>query len=872
MGIIFRNNRPYGGEPLPDISTYATMEDFESDVPAPEKNHIYIIAGNLYFWNETDQEIKKTPNLNGTENTIPIFDNNDGLKDSIFSYATANSRKILAAALQSGDTLTISGSDGTNTASLSLKDSALINASGSTNVGLFGKSSIYMQGSTSGQGARIAMPSGNPSITMMGDSQISMPSGTPSITMMDRASISMMGAAVQNGRPQLTMQGNSTMSMIGNSNGSPNFAMQDGSSVQIQNSSQAEIKGMTHINIGNTNTSTTHTTDGSNVVRITVNDNAKVDINNQTQVYLHGGGIVIGGQGSKHNLTLLYCVPYNNYSSMPSVSTIRSASDLVYFADEYGIPSIREIDSVSDITNAGFSLKTSASSVTTMWRNRTRYYYFSEVYEASWTVSRGYPVTFDGNGLALLNDSSFLDMSGSSSIHGHDNAWFDVSGYSHTSFGEYANVSIGGRSHFQMGGFTDHKKTDDSDNYEYEAPILQMAGNSVLCMNSSYQNSPSIMANGASGLILNGLNNDDAPQTVYGPTLITQPTGLVFSTLFGYPRLGKNSTLDSGNMGSVYGIGVNNPIYSPLSPDSEIPNFKMKELDELISNNNTYKLSKDNYNQAMDIWNSYARYYNSVVSGSSAKIDKEFSDFVTSEDSDFYYINKSQWQHFMQNVNQSKFTHFCVSQNTIALLENHKEGRSYIKIGAGADQYTKIFIQDNTHTEMRQNSIFSLRGAAQQKYYWNSTTEKYEYYFRPWADFPYTQPTDGSMLTLYDDSVLVMHGTWDTSDFVATDGTVITPPAGWQEHPEKHINSPLVEIIDNAEIRLYGNISVKANTENNITTITFGGTTQEGEVSFTIEELKSLKNLVGSIPTRVITDPEQATENGLLYFIDEEGE
>jgi len=94
----------------------------------------------------------------------------------------------------------------------------------------------------------------------------------------------------------------------------------------------------------------------------------------------------------------------------------------------------------------------------------------------------------------------------------------------------------------------------------------------------------------------------------------------------------------------------------------------------------------------MDIWNSYARYYNSVVSGSSAKIDKEFSDFVTSEDSDFYYINKSQWQHFMQNVNQSKFTHFCVSQNTIALLENHKEGRSYIKIGAGADQYTKIFI------------------------------------------------------------------------------------------------------------------------------------------------------------------------------------
>lgn len=809
MGIIFRNNRPYGGEPLPDINTYATMEDFESDVPAPEKNHIYIIAGNLYFWDETDQEIKKTPNLNGSENTIPIFDDNNGLKNSIFSYASGPSQKILAAALESGDTLTISGSDGTNTVFLRLKDAA--------------------------------------GITLTGISNIHMT--------------------------------DSSLAMIGNSNGNPNLTMQDGSSLYMGNSSQVLIKGMSHIDIGNTNTSKRHVTDNSkndpDMTRITVKDNAKVDIDKNTQVYLHGGGIATG-RGSKHTLNVYYCVPYGDYSSTPTEEQIRQASNLEFHATEYGtgIPSLREIYSIdSSVIGAGFTLKEISPAVKDIWWNEKHYYYFIENYEKDWSVPRGYPSVFDGEGVLLLHDSSWIDMQAGASIHGHGNAWLDIGGDSHAQFDEHAEFTIAGRSHFQMGGYRESKRSfPDSDIGIYEAPIFQMAGNSCFCMNSSYQNSPSIMMSGPGGLLINGLRNDDSPKTTFGPTLIAEPTGFIFNTLYAYPTLEKKSSLESYKSGDLYGKHCGDS-YSQLSPDSPIPNFEVTKMDNLIERSSSnYKISKSNYNDFLSLWNTYARYYNSEYGNFRNPVNIPIEDYIINEDENWYYIHSIKWENFMSNVKKNKFAYLKVAQNTVAILENSSSGRSYIKIGAGDNEYTKIFIQGNTHTEIRQNSIFSLRGLIEGQLYWNSTSRQHEIYTRPWADSPYTQPINGSMLTLYDHSVLVMHGVWDTSDFVATDGTVITPPDGWQEHPEKRINSPLVEIIDNAEIRLYGNISVKANTENHITTITFGGTSQEGEVSFTIEELKSLKNLVGSIPTRVITDPEQATENGLLYFIDEEGE
>lgn len=95
--------------------------------------------------------------------------------------------------------------------------------------------------------------------------------------------------------------------------------------------------------------------------------------------------------------------------------------------------------------------------------------------------------------------------------------------------------------------------------------------------------------------------------------------------------------------------------------------------------------------------------------------------------------------------------------------------------------------------------------------------------------------------------------------------------AGWKPHLDSYPDNPVVEITDDSELRLYGGAKIKAETKYGETTITFSGTQTEGEVSFTLDELRMLKTLVGSVRTAVVNDASQATEPGTLYFIDEGG-
>lgn len=80
-------------------------------------------------------------------------------------------------------------------------------------------------------------------------------------------------------------------------------------------------------------------------------------------------------------------------------------------------------------------------------------------------------------------------------------------------------------------------------------------------------------------------------------------------------------------------------------------------------------------------------------------------------------------------------------------------GSNYLKIGACGGGQTQTHILDNTHLELRQNSIISLRGRCQD-------SED-----GPIGDFPITRhngPPDGtgSMLTMYDDAVFIMRSEW----------------------------------------------------------------------------------------------------------------
>lgn len=197
---------------------------------------------------------------------------------------------------------------------------------------------------------------------------------------------------------------------------------------------------------------------------------------------------------------------------------------------------------------------------------------------------------------------------------------------------------------------------------------------------------------------------------------------------------------------------------------------------------------------------------------------------------------------------ENRITRFQMAGETLAVIDAAKGGSTNIRISSRNEGQSNIYILDNTHTEMRQDSIFSLRGNVQtvEKQIQNEDgTFKQVSVTRPWADYPYKTPIDGSMLTMYDNSIFTMHGIWNSSNVYDEDNTLLfSPPAYWKEHPEKKKDSPLVEIIDNAEIRLYGNISIKANTQNDITTITFSGKKNEPVVSFTLEELNQLKSLI----------------------------
>ena len=116
---------------------------------------------------------------------------------------------------------------------------------------------------------------------------------------------------------------------------------------------------------------------------------------------------------------------------------------------------------------------------------------------------------------------------------------------------------------------------------------------------------------------------------------------------------------------------------------------------------------------------------------------------------------------------------------------------------------------------------------------------------------------------------------WDIlSIATANDGYTITfsiCDAGWKPHLDSYPNNPIVEITDDSELRLYGGAKIKGETKYGVTTFTFSGTQAEGEVSFTLDELRSLKALIGSVRTAVVNNESEATEPGTLYFINEGG-
>lgn len=210
-----------------------------------------------------------------------------------------------------------------------------------------------------------------------------------------------------------------------------------------------------------------------------------------------------------------------------------------------------------------------------------------------------------------------------------------------------------------------------------------------------------------------------------------------------------------------------------------------------------------------------------------------------------------------------------IADETMIIIDAAEGGGSnYLKIGACRGGQTQTHILDNTHLELRQNSIISLRGK-----YQDSKNG-------PIGDFPITRQYGspdgtGSMLTMYDNAVFIMRSEWpeyQTSDYSGkkdhrggdlSETTWKTDLDFW-----KRDGSPLFGMVGNSVLKLQNAAIIDMNTGSSINmnssaSITMnassinlnngkiavnelGITFEQGEnsITFTFSELEQLKALI----------------------------
>lgn len=159
-----------------------------------------------------------------------------------------------------------------------------------------------------------------------------------------------------------------------------------------------------------------------------------------------------------------------------------------------------------------------------------------------------------------------------------------------------------------------------------------------------------------------------------------------------------------------------------------------------------------------------------------------------------------------------------IADETMMIIDAARgTGNNYLRIGACSGGQTQTHILDNTHLELRQNSIISLRGECKNKQY------------GPIGDFPITRhngPPDGtgSMLTMYDNATFIMRSEWpeyQTSDYSnkkdhrnrdLSETTWKTDLDFWKKN-----GSPLFGMVGNSVLKLQGAAIIDMNNSSNIT-------------------------------------------------------
>lgn len=203
-------------------------------------------------------------------------------------------------------------------------------------------------------------------------------------------------------------------------------------------------------------------------------------------------------------------------------------------------------------------------------------------------------------------------------------------------------------------------------------------------------------------------------------------------------------------------------------------------------------------------------------------------------------------------IPSNKNTRINIADETMIMIDAaNGGGANWIKIGADYDELLQISLTGNifhqmtgnAHSEIHDNSKFIMRGPIQSSsiYPWNEGFKSDDYrgshlgedWTRP------IKPTNSPVLGMYDVAQFMMRGVWNTESE--------DKPLDWNEHLEKIEDQPVVEIIENADIRIYGTSELKLDSFNiiaNSNGITFGDGTEENNVTFSISELKKLKSFL----------------------------
>lgn len=184
----------------------------------------------------------------------------------------------------------------------------------------------------------------------------------------------------------------------------------------------------------------------------------------------------------------------------------------------------------------------------------------------------------------------------------------------------------------------------------------------------------------------------------------------------------------------------------------------------------------------------------------------------------------------------------CFTNKTSFVMQTESDGKASALIEARGSTFVHFGSAANKelyHREQNSNIEtfdFMLRASG-------PTTSKAwgddGYHWREGNDVrrPISQNQNGPLVQFYDRPVVTIRGIWDTS------GTI---PDGWVENPSKVENSPLVQIIENSQVKLSGSSQIELTDNFTIKTGDNGFEFSDGTntETLTVAEITQLKALL----------------------------